>query len=76
MSDVSPRFYTTEEAAALSRFTPQSLAARRSRGLPPEWRKIGGKVVYPIEPFEEWLLGEVDDGEDENASDGAGATGS
>lgn len=61
MPDIPQRFYTTEEAAQLSRFTIQGLAARRCRGLSPEWRKIGGKVVYPIEPFEEWLLGESDD---------------
>lgn len=61
MPDIEQRFYTTEEAAELSRFTLAGLASRRHRGLPPEWTKIGGKVVYPISPFEEWLAGNVPD---------------
>lgn len=68
--DIERRFYTTEEAARLSRFSLQGLAARRHRRQPPEWRKIGGKVVYPIKAFEAWLQGEISD---ENDDDGSGS---
>jgi hypothetical protein len=71
MSGIEQRFYTTEEAAELSRFTLAGLASRRHRQLPPEWLKIGGKVVYPIDEFELWLLGESggDDTEDTDSAE-------
>ena len=69
MPELEQRFYTTEEAATLSRFSLPGLAARRSRGLPPEWRRVGGKVLYPVEPFEAWLAGESTD-EDQDAVGG------
>lgn len=63
MQDAPERFYTLEEAAALSRRTPASLRQRRYRKLPPRSVNVGGRLLYPIEDFEEWLRGEVPDEE-------------
>lgn len=67
MTDVPQRFYTTEEAAALARYTPEGLRARRHRGLPPEWRRVGNKVLYPVDSFEAWLAGENDESDEDSS---------
>lgn len=49
-----PRYLTTAEAAGLLRLSPRTLEKHRLYGTGPEYRKIGGRVVYPTDGVLAW----------------------
>lgn len=55
-NDNRPQYLTPEQLAArwLNRITPRTLANWRCLGLGPRFRKIGGRILYPIAEVEDW----------------------
>lgn len=49
-----PRYLTTIEAAALLRLSPRTLEKHRLFGTGPEYRKIGGRVLYAAADVLAW----------------------
>lgn len=47
-------FLTADEVAARWRMSKRTLEGWRQRGLGPAFKKIGGKVVYPLRAVEEF----------------------
>ena len=52
---VMTTYLTPDEAAAVLRTTPGSLAARRSRGTSPPYVKDGYRVLYDADELHKWL---------------------
>ena len=50
-----PMYLTADEAAAVLRTTPGSLAARRNRGTSPPYVKDGHRVLYDADELHKWL---------------------
>jgi hypothetical protein len=45
---------TTPEAARFLRLSPRTLEKHRTYGTGPQYRKIGGRVVYTIPDLQAW----------------------
>ena len=48
-------FLTPKELAEQLRMHVGTLANWRSHGIGPEFRRMGGKIVYPIPQLRKWL---------------------
>lgn len=49
-----PRFLRTTEAARFLSLSGRTLEKHRTYGTGPEYRKIGGRVVYALEDLQRW----------------------
>ena len=49
-----PAYLTTIEAAQLLRLSPRTLEKHRLYGTGPEYRKIGGRVIYAATDIVAW----------------------
>ena len=49
-----PAYLTTAEAAQLLRLSPRTLEKHRLYGTGPEYRKIGGRVIYAATDIVAW----------------------
>lgn len=53
-TDSLPRYLTTLEAATLLRLSPRTLEKHRLYGTGPEYRKLGGRVLYATADVLAW----------------------
>jgi len=53
-TDTLPRYLTTLEAAALLRLSHRTLEKHRLYGTGPEYRKLGGRVLYATADVLAW----------------------
>ncbi len=49
-----PRFLRTKEAAEFLSLSARTLEKHRTYGTGPDYRKLGGRVVYAIEDLQSW----------------------
>jgi len=49
-----PRFLRTSEAARFLSLSPRTLEKHRTYGTGPQYRKLGGVVVYSLPDLERW----------------------
>jgi hypothetical protein len=49
-----PRYLRTAEAAGFLSLSGRTLEKHRTYGTGPTYRKLGGRVVYPIADLEAW----------------------
>lgn len=49
-----PRFLRTSEAARFLGISPRTLEKHRTFGTGPQYRKIGGRVIYALEDVQHW----------------------
>ncbi|MGU3400451.1 helix-turn-helix transcriptional regulator [Brucellaceae bacterium D45D] len=49
-----PRFLRTKEAAKFLSLSARTLEKHRTYGTGPDYRKLGGRVVYAIDDLENW----------------------
>jgi len=49
-----PRFLRTKEAAEFLSLSARTLEKQRTYGTGPNYRKLGGRVVYSIDDLEAW----------------------
>jgi hypothetical protein len=61
---VMPLAVSEREAARLIGVTPRTLYARRGDGSGPPWRRLGGRILYPIDGLRAWLAGDAAKGAD------------
>ncbi|WP_247531101.1 helix-turn-helix domain-containing protein [Bradyrhizobium sp. 162] len=54
LSDLSPRYVRTDEAAFFLGLSPRTLEKHRTYGTGPIYRKLGGRVVYALEDLKAW----------------------
>jgi hypothetical protein len=52
--NVKPRYLITPDAAVHLGLSPRTLEKHRSYGTGPDFRKLGGRVVYAIEDLDSW----------------------
>lgn len=52
--NLPPRFLRTVEAARFLGLSPRTLEKHRSYGTGPQYRKLGGVVVYALADLERW----------------------
>lgn len=52
--NLPPRFLRTVEAARFLGLSPRTLEKHRSYGTGPQYRKLGGVVVYALTDLERW----------------------
>lgn len=52
--DLPPRYLRTPEAARFLGLSGRTLEKHRTYGTGPEYRKIGGRVVYALADLEAW----------------------
>ncbi|SDR57672.1 transcriptional regulator, AlpA family [Rhizobiales bacterium GAS113] len=70
MAGFPPRFLRTPEAARFLGLSGRTLEKHRTYGTGPQYRKIGGRVVYALDDLKAW----VDLGAKKSTSDpGVGA---
>ena len=53
-SDMPPRFLRTPEAARFLGLSGRTLEKHRTYGTGPQYRKIGGRVIYALEDLQAW----------------------
>ena len=49
-----PRFLRTKEAAEFLSLSARTLEKHRTYGTGPDYKKLGGRVVYAIEDLQAW----------------------
>ncbi len=49
-----PRFLRTKEAAAFLSLSARTLEKHRTYGTGPNYKKLGGRVVYAIDDLQTW----------------------
>jgi predicted DNA-binding transcriptional regulator AlpA len=54
LAALPPRFLRTKEAAEFLSLSPRTLEKHRTYGTGPAYRKLGGRVVYPVDDLEAW----------------------
>jgi predicted DNA-binding transcriptional regulator AlpA len=54
LAGLPPRFLRTPEAARFLSLSGRTLEKHRIYGTGPEYRKIGGRVVYALEDLQAW----------------------
>ena len=54
MAGLPPRFLRTPEAARYLGLSGRTLEKHRTYGTGPQYRKIGGRVVYALEDLRAW----------------------
>lgn len=57
MADKSPpseRYLRTPEAARLLGLSGRTLEKHRTHGTGPQYRKLGGRIVYTVEDLQAW----------------------
>lgn len=54
LAALPPRFLRTKEAAEFLSLSPRTLEKHRTYGTGPVYRKLGGRVVYPVDDLEAW----------------------
>lgn len=54
LAALPPRFLRTKEAAEFLGLSPRTLEKHRTYGTGPNYRKLGGRVVYAIDDLEAW----------------------
>jgi predicted DNA-binding transcriptional regulator AlpA len=52
--NLPPRFLRTAEAARFLGLSPRTLEKHRTYGTGPQYRKLGGVVVYSLADLERW----------------------
>ncbi len=53
-SDPPPRYLRTPEAARFLGLSGRTLEKHRTYGTGPQYRKIGGRVVYALDDLQAW----------------------
>jgi predicted DNA-binding transcriptional regulator AlpA len=53
-SSVTPRFLRTPDAARFLGLSPRTLEKHRTHGTGPQYRKLGGRVVYGVDELQAW----------------------
>jgi len=51
---IPPRFLCTSDAASYLGLSPRTLEKHRTYGTGPNYRKLGGRVVYALEDLQGW----------------------
>ena len=54
LATLPPRFLRTTEAAELLSLSARTLEKHRTYGTGPDYRKLGGRVVYSVNELEAW----------------------
>ena len=54
LAGMPPRFLRTPEAARFLGLSGRTLEKHRTYGTGPQYRKIGGRVVYTLEDLQAW----------------------
>lgn len=54
LTNLPPRFLRTPEAARFLGLSGRTLEKHRTFGTGPNYRKIGGRVVYRVEDLQRW----------------------
>jgi hypothetical protein len=51
---IPPRYLRTGDAAIYLGLSPRTLEKHRTYGTGPNYRKLGGRVVYAVEDLQDW----------------------
>ncbi|PLP60818.1 DNA-binding protein [Mesorhizobium loti] len=52
--NLPPRYLRTKEAAEFLSLSARTLEKHRTYGTGPDYRKLGGRVVYAVEDLQAW----------------------
>ncbi|NCC61286.1 MAG: DNA-binding protein [Verrucomicrobiae bacterium] len=59
MSGIQPQFLSETDAARFLSLSRKTLQRLRTKGGGPEFCKLGGRVVYPLESLTSWAMGRI-----------------
>ena len=54
LAALPPRYLRTKEAATFLSLSPRTLEKHRTYGTGPNYRKLGGRVVYAVDDLQAW----------------------